>query len=360
MANTSNFSRELDPTADRGFHSDVGTSPLVSYAVYRYYYTMIRYYILPLVCVIGLIGNILSVFVLYRTAQQLKQSIYIYMWVLTAVDASFILASLIYATLIILSEIDPAYSYIKAWSFPTFLFLEESLGGISQLILLFMSVERLIAVSKPLLVKETVIARKPLIFIIVGSVLIVVITMPTCISLGVAERVNRDNQTIYFSVIRQSWVKFINIYAPLTSLLFLYIPFLLILVLNIAIPIQFCRTVKRNGEMTATKNAINNQRKVIATVSIICLMYTILTIPNIAGKVLWVVDARISPHGTEKNLYFLLYLIIVLLKNINMAVDFIIYILMSNLYRQRFLDMFCSRLAKKEDSSLYVISGSRT
>ena len=359
MANTSNLSEELDQTTHNGLDTDVGKNPLVSYTVYQYYNTVIRFYVLPTICGIGLVGNVLSVLVLYRTAQQLKQSIYIYMWVLTAVDASFILFSLIRTILIVLSETDPSYTFIKAWSFPTYLFLEESLGSISQLILLFMSVERLLAVWKPLLVKETLIARKPLMFIIVGSIVLVVLAIPTSISLDVAERVNRNNQTIYLNVVRPSWVKFIDVYVPLRSLLSLYMPFVLILVLNIAIPVQFYRTVKRNREMVATKNAINNQRRLIATVSFICFMYTILTIPHIASKILWVVDTRISPHGTETNLYFLLYIIIVLLKNINMAVDFVIYILMSKLYRQRFLDMFCSRFVKNEDSSLYVISDSK-
>ena len=371
MANTSNLSGELEQTTDRSFYSDVSTTidrsvysdvstnPIVSRAVYQFYFTIITYYVLPTICVIGLVGNVLSVLVLYRTAQQLKQSIYIYMWALTAVDAGFILASLVRTILIMLSRIDTSYTFIQACSFSTLLFFEESLASVSQLILLFMSVERLVAVSKPLLVKEILIARKPFMFIIVGSALIVIFTIPTCISLNVAESVNPDNETIYYSAIRPSWVKFINVYAPLASLVSLYIPFILILILNIAIPIQFCRTVKRNGEMTATKNAINNQRKVIATVSIICLMYTVLTIPHIAGKVLWVVDTRISPYGTESNLYYLLHLIIALLKTINMAADFIIYIMMSNVYRQRFLNMFCSRLAKTEDISLYTISDSR-
>ena len=325
---------------------------------YEYYYHLFYSFVIPSICLCGFIGNFMAVAVLWHTAKQFKQSIYIYMCALTIFDTVYMVISLVRSVPAIIKNFDRKLSnYLYNHSLAVLVFFDVTIVDSSVFMLILMSFERLVAIRNPLRVKDTLIAKKPFWFIIGSFIFIVCIVVPLPFCMEVIETVNNDNQTQYQTVGKASMAEFIANYTIIQTILLNYVPFVAILALNIAIPIQYSVSVRnQSAAISAFNNSADNQLRIMATVFVVTMMYTLLALPQMFIETLSVFDDKFSIHGSEKYMFWLLADITNILANLNMAIDFIIYIMMSKVYRQRFKTMFCPRMGDIGDSSIYYLS----
>ena len=366
---TSNKSLVLNGSAIEPTHTTInGTDidrgdtdrAMIADDVYQYVNEAFYTYVIPTICLCGLIGNGMAVKVLYRTARHFRQSIYIYMCALTVIDTLYMIISLIRCAIAIVKTFNETIYYlIYGYSFAALMFLDMSMSDASVFILIIMTIERFFAIRNPLRVKEIVIAKRPFLFI-VGScafVICMIIPLPFCLDLKEIE--TNANTTEYQVVPKTDMIQFLNYYTAAHSIILNYLPFLIIVSLNIALPIQYAKSIK-NSSLGSFSNAADSQLRLLATVCVVTLTYALLALPQIFIETLSVIDNRYNIRGSERNIFWLMEDVNNVLTNINMAVDFIIYILMSKVYRKRFLTMFCLRKNQSAgDRALYVVAESQ-
>ena len=321
---------------------------------YEYYKFIIYSFVIPSICFCGIVGNLMAVAVLYRTARQLKQSIYIYMCALTMVDTIYMLFSFIRSIPAIIKNFDKIlFNYLYHRTLPALVFFDVSLHAVSALVLILMSTERFIAIRHPLSVKRYLIAKKPFVFIGCVSIMAFIITLPLPFLMKATESCSEQNVTVYDTIVDPKTADIFETYFAMETILLSYMPFVAILGLNIAIPVAYHKTKKqRERIMTSVNAAINSNLRIVATVFIVLLMYTLLALPQMFLQTLSMLDMRFSVQGSEKNMFFFLSDVSNVFINLSMAIDFIIYVLMSKVYRKRFFDMFC----RKRDQ-LYSYNG---
>ena len=312
---------------------------------YEHYAFIIYSFVIPSICLCGIMGNVMAVAVLYRTARQLKQSIYIYMCALTMVDTIYMLCSFIRSIPAIIKNFDKLlFNYLYCHTIAALVFFDISLHALSATILILMSTERVIAIRHPLSVKSTLIAKKPFVFIGCACVIVFVITLPLPFLMKVTESRSDQNVTVYETIVDPKTADIFETYVATETILLSYMPFVAILGLNIAIPVAYHKTRKqRERIMTSVNASINSNLRIVATVFIVMLMYTLLALPQMFIQTLSIIDKRFSVQGSEENMFWFLSDVSNVLVNLSMAIDFIIYVLMSKVYRERFLDMFCRK-----------------
>lgn len=327
---------------------------------YQHVSNIIYTYVIPTICLCGFVGNFMAVAVLYRTARQFKQSIYIYMCALTVVDTLYMVISLVRCVTQIIKTIGkPVYNFVYKHSFVAMMLCDITVSDVSVFMLIIMSVERFVAIRSPLTVKNCLIAKKPCLFIFMACLFVVIVVAPLPFCLEMTEDFNSENNTHIHVTTKPYMVKFFDYYMHFHSALLNYAPFLIIVGLNIALPIQYSKSMKRSS-INSFNNPADNQKRILSTVFVVTMTYTLLTLPQIFIETLSAVDKRFSMHGSEKNLFWLIEDVNNILTNLNMATDFIIYILMSRIYCRRFMNMFCPKRQTLRDTGLYSITGCQT
>ena len=344
--------------ADESANDTRSTRPILSNEEYEYFAFICFNFVIPCICLCGFVGNFMAVGVLYRTAIQLKQSIYIYMCALTTADTTFMFISILRSIVVISKYINIKFhNFIYYHTNAALIFFDLSLTAISALMLILMSTERFIAIRYPLSVKTTLIAKKPFWFIITIWVAVFLIALPLPFLIKVTEELTSDNQTIAKTTIKPEMAGVFEYYVPIETIILNYLPFVAVLALNIAIPIQYRTAIKkRNSTMGGSSVLLANNLRVVGTVFVVSLMYTLLSLPQISIQTLSFVDSRFSIGGSEENMFWFLLDITTILLNLNMSIDFVIYILMSRVYRQRFLDMFCRKSKPADEQNVYSVT----
>ena len=353
--NESNVYVGHNRTSSPGFSS--GAQTLISQESYQYFAYLCYTFMIPSICICGFAGNSMAIAVLYRTARQFKQSIYIYMCALTIFDTVYMIISLLRSVLAIIKNLNIVFhNHIFRHGSLVLLFFDMSISDSSVFMLIILSVERFIAIRNPMGVKGVLIAKMPFAFILGSCGFVICLTVPLFFFLDITEVVRSDNLTDLQYTPKPTMIDALTYYIGIHSVLLNYIPFIIILALNIAIPIQYSISAKRLA-MSAFSNSADNQLRLVATVFVVTLMYTVLALPQICIETLSVIDERYSLRGPERHMFLLVEDVNNVLTNLNMAIDFIIYILMSRVYRKRFMAMFCPK-REYGDSGLYIITSS--
>ena len=233
-----------------------------------------------------------------------------------------------------------------------------SISDSSVFMLMIMSVERFIAIRNPLGVKEVLIAKRPFVFILGSCGFVICLTVPLPFFLEITAVVRSDNLTDVQFIPKPLMLDAFTYYTLIHSVLLNYVPFMVILALNIAIPIQYSISARRLA-ISVFSNSADNQLRLVATVFVVTLMYTLLALPQMCIETLSVIDETYSIHGRVRHMFLLVEDVNNVLTNLNMAIDFIIYILMSKVYRKRFMSMFCTK-TEHGDSGLYIIASSQS
>ena len=309
--------------------------------------------ITPILCILGLVTNILGVGVLWHDTKQQKMSIYYYLCALTLSDIFYLALGLIRIIPEIIKKFDiDRAKYIAAETKPGVIYLDILFSHNSAAMIIVMSVERLLALLRPFTVKHTWFAKYPIGIILFCFVFNVVFLLPYPVCIEVVS-FQRGNETEYLLSYRNDAKDFMKLYVLVQAIACEFLPVMCLLVTNIAIPIKYYHLTKsRLATLTLVYgNVSGKQTKITLTVIVITATYLLLTTPLAVSKILPLIDPEYSFNGAKKTTFWFLMDLTNAFTYINAANDFLIYILISNHYRTIFQMMYCRSCVKGSTSS---------
>ena len=290
----------------------------------------------------GFVGNSLGVGVLWRQGQQQKLSIYWYLGALTLMDIIFLGSGIINSVPSIMRPLNAELAkYVGAHMRLGLTYADNVLLHSARLLVLVMSCERLLSIAIPFRVKDTWLAKYP-VRVILGALLFnMTFSSPLLIN-GTVVKFDTRNMTEYVFTFR-NYDKFMSQYWVAEAVVHSFIPTVLLLAINIAMPVQFYNSsVRRRSVLNASSNtAGSQQKKITATVMTITIMNILLSIPIIVVKLLQFVNPDFNMHGKHRLVFWFLADLSKCLAYINAATDFLVFYLVSNNYRAVFKTMYC-------------------
>ena len=299
-----------------------------------------------MICLLGFITNIIAVPVLVRQAKMQKISSFKYLCTLTAVDIIYLgvgLASSIPRLVRLFDE--NSYGYLPASLKLGLAYIRHTSVYTSRFIIIAMSSERLIAVASPVNVKNSPLAQFPT-QIISGCAIfngLFCLPYPICGSVIDGKDVN-SSITVDRHTLAYSCGVFMEDYILAEAIIHNLIPTLFLLLINIAIPIQF---YKASSELRTILNqpgsgTASQQWKITANVALISVIYMLLSIPFIVCKIhniSAVPDYFI--YMTHQYRLDLLCHMGLTFSYVNAANDFLVFYIVSSKYRAAFKTVFC-------------------
>ena len=304
-----------------------------------------RSFINPCLGIIGFIGNIMGVGVLWRQARQHKLSIFWYLCALTIFDILFLALAMVDAIPRLVGAFDKELSKYLIPHFRTGLtFIDNALLHTARYIVVIMSCDRLIAVARPLHVKDSCLSRHPLRVVIGCLIFNLIVASPLAI-FSTVKTIQKNNATEYVFTFR-NLETFVKHWWVAEAIIHSFIPMLLLVPLNIAIPLKFYRATRRMRQYRSEGSY--QQGKVTATVIAITLMYIILSIPMMVMKLLQYINPEFNVQGKHRLYFWFMHDVIKCLAYINAAADFVMYFLVSNNYRVVFKSMYCRVCSKRQ------------
>lgn len=302
-----------------------------------------KLFVRPIICVLGLIGNLLGFGVLWKDTKQQKLSIYLYLCSLTSFDTAYLFVGLVRAIpQFIALYNDKEANYIEEHMKLGSIYVDMVLSHTTVAIIIVMSIERLMALVRPFTVKHAWIAKYPRRIIVLCFLFNIFFLLPYPIFFEV-DYYDASNTTVYFLKFKESATEFMDKFMLLQTIVDFIIPECVLLFTNTAIAVMYSRTM-RHRETTLnmmSQGLMNKQTKITAAVFLITFMYFLLSLPNLFIKLMAFVDPEYSFNGKYKLVFWLFIDISNLFTYINAANDFVIYILVSNHYRRVFLRMYC-------------------
>ena len=299
----------------------------------------------PVVCVIGIVGNLMSLVVINKTKD--RQAFSNYLKALTTTDTLILFSGLARFTCSVLSTHIPASSsrikayceYIVNNGFAyTFLNLSSSLIAV-------MSIERLVAVVFPFNIKGFLFEKYSK-GTITGVVIIqLIFCLPSVIWTEVVAAQNNQTNTTFYYVTYTPWAKdlsFRRYFSIILIIVNLFLPIIAVTVANIAICITLKRHKKTNvANATRSTEREAEERRITITLAAISVFYFFTVIPRLVLYVYTVSTPDIiTIRRREKYFYDTVQDALVWVICLNAANDFIIYILASKRFRQLFQKQF--------------------
>ena len=336
---------ETVPFSSLQLINDVTTSlpPLPMFAVnprvYEQFDFVVNMILTPILCVLGLVGNSVGLYVIGKDPSSKKHTIYTYMFSPMAFDILFLLLGLVTGALDILEHYD-AYlgNKIKAYSWAYKGYCTVVLKHMGSILLIIMTLERWMSLVFPYHVKQSYLSRNPKTIVTVSFVVSAVYIIPFTAGVTVLETTDARNRTIYANGIDQNYFPVFYIYTYIETTVLHYLAPAFVLVFNILTVVSYSRFVKKRSSL-GKRHMSDNQTKITFVVCCVAGLYILLSLPNIFVQTLIFINDDYSFYG-RYNLTFDLFIQLGdFLARINAAADFFIYILVSNHFRSVFNSM---------------------
>lgn len=300
---------------------------------YKQFGIAINIVLTPLVCIPGLVGNIIGLIVLGKDPNKKKLTIYTYLLSLMAFDIVYLILGL----LVTATEAVRFFDYYEgnriSETFGIYRgYIDMVLNHISTILLIFMSVERLMALVCPFTVKHSWLARYPRVIIFTSATLFAVYVTPFLFSLRLFEYTNSENRTEIGVRLKPEYFQFFERFMIIETIVLHYIAPSVVLVINIMTAVAYKRFLKQRSSALKTKQA-EDQKKITVLVLCVAAIFVVLSLPNLFIKTLMFIDSDYSFYGKFKMTFFFFIFIGDILTRINAAVDFFVYIFISSRYR---------------------------
>ena len=322
-----------------------------------------KFFLIPIICTFGLVGNSLGIGVLWQDNRQQKLSIYFYLSALTLADLLYVTVGLLRTIPEILMSFDIEIAkYIDAHAKPTVIYLDMAFSHTASAMIIVMSIERLFALIRPLTVKNTWFSKYPAQVVLLCVLFNLLFLLPYPISFEVVS-FETGNSTEYSLRFKEEANESMRTFMTVQRIVDNFLPMIILIGTNVAIPAKYYGISKRRLvalNMVGRGGQLGSQQaKITSTVFAVTFMYMLLQIPVLISFLLPYLDVEYSFDG-EKRLVFWFFVDLGNLFNyINAANDFLIYILVSCHYRSVFKAKYCGCFSRgklyMENSALSVI-----
>ena len=308
--------------------------------------------ILPIICIVGLPGNLMSVGAMFNTKDH--KAFISYLKTLTLSDSFTLICGLTRFLCDVISEHVPDItSELRANSELYLGLLGTFSWNFSSYLITVMSLERSVAVVFPFQMKRFAFDKHPKVVISVIFALQIVFRTPSWIWLEVVETHNNQTNTTHHYVHYRTWAQNLPVrnYISLALVIFdMFVPIVIVLLANIVIVIMIKR---RNQAPVGENNAIHHtrileHRKITITLMILSAFYLLSIAPNTTIYVIMqVMPDFAAMRLREINLMNTVSNISVLMICLNSANDFVIYTLSSRHLRKMILTRYFSFCLKE-------------
>ena len=315
---------------------------------------------IPAFCLLGSIGNILSIRVLAN--KRMRNQTNTVLLALCISDTLFLIHCLLYTFINAYSQSDPirgeafrshVYPYIGAYG-------SVITARFTSCLTTLLSIQRFVAVFYPMQAKtictrsNTIVAIVT-IYIVTSLVFIPFIFKYESVEIIVNENITRHvmNKTTFY----ENNVKFYSVYGTVLNVIFRFSPLIIIFILNIVMIKVVHRTWKERRSMSIQESdspqtlrlcsrnnrhcSSHDQQKITAMLVTVSMVFLVCILPGAVNSIATHVASSYSPVGKKRNLYMLISTITFLLETINSSVNFIIYMAMSKRFRLLYKEMFC-------------------
>lgn len=321
-------------------------------------------HVVGLLCLVGFIGNALTIAVLRRDWQDGSNATNWLLRTLAGVDTFYLITCLFVQTFNTVHDftdwfpdaLRPYFPYAERYMWPV-----ASIGQtVTIWTVLLVTVDRYMAVCRPFDTRMRTVDRATKLFVGV-VVAAIVYNIPRfferevkvkengCLKQPHAEVVNtalRDNE-IYFVVYKLACYLVFRSVGPLVTLL----------VLNVFLIKALHAARRRHQQMssaTTTSRRTRHRENVTLILIVVVSVFIICQLPDLALRIAAIVDgesARTAPGSerflaevSKKDLMRFINSITNVLLTLNSAVNFLIYCLLGKKFRRIFVDMFCGWL----------------
>lgn len=323
---------------------------------YRQYFFIGNVIVSPVICILGICGNIVGLKVLWKDIQSSKQSTYRYMFALMIFDNAILFTGLVIG---IVSVIEYINWFLANRIFTHNAFVAGYIDFVSyhcsSLLLIVMSLERLKALIRPLEVRLSWLYSYPKQIIVIIFITSAITNLPFPFLFEVITSRGANNSTYFNLRIKPDLMQFYEKYSFVETVVGCFYPILL-LVLNIAIPVTYCWIMRqRRLKFPSACPHRNRQMKVTMLVLWISVMYVLHSLPKLFLQTLIFIDHDYDFNGAFYLHFFTLTFTSDILARLNAANDFLIYFLVSERYRLILLNLCCKCCISEERQRTFSI-----
>ncbi|XP_046353771.2 probable G-protein coupled receptor B0563.6 [Haliotis rufescens] len=330
------------PLIDRG---------LVSRQQYKIIKITLDIVIKPIVCLVGLVLNVIGICVLLQPA--LRHGFYVYLAALSIADSGYLLCGLLRSAVKFYGYFDP----VEATNIENTIIpypdklIEIAFCKLGAYCIMLFSLDRLIAIFRPLKVKDFILSRHSKSISFTVGIVILVFHIPKVTNFEYATLFDQELNMSFTGLtpVRHEdgsvMATVLTVYDMTYDILFTYLPPVFICVVNICIIVQIQKIRNYRKRLMAETSNSNNieQQKLIITVFVISGFFLMVYIPLIAVRNLTQNDPGYRPFKREHYLVMVFPSFISLGWSINAAIDFTVYLGTSVRFRLALYKMCCGR-----------------
>ena len=292
----------------------------------------------PILCIIGLTGNVLTLIVLNH--RKMQTSTNVFLRALAVADTIKLLNDVLYfANLVLLRTRPVAANRMMGHMYPVSHYIFNEAVCVTAWLTVSVAVERYISVCLPTRAKEICTITHAMVASTVVFISMSLLAVPSALRYKkVSIFDNLTNTSVYDITLSELGrnEQFMTIYSWVQNLLRSVIPLFVLIILNMRI-IHELRKQRVKGKKMSSRNRITMMLLSVIFVFLMCITP----------------DAIMSTffgygYVDENNLVKGIREISDTLLAFNSAVNFIIYCAFSKIFRDAFMDIFCKNLKKRQ------------
>ena len=333
----------------------------ISFMFYLRYHFYVNVIVSPLICVLGLSGNVVGMRIVWEDLNKRNCSTYLYMFALMVFDSTLLFTGLVIGIISIIEQYD---WFLANIIFTYFSFIAGYVDFVvfhsASVLLIIMSLERLFALTSPFEVRLSLLSRYPRRIVLIIFILAVFINMPFPFCFEIISIKGYSNKSFVNIRIKSDLATFYEQYSLAETILSCIYPIILLFI-NIILPIIYCSLAnqrKRSLPNGSTSTHLH-QYKVTILVLTIAISYVVLSIPKIMLQTLIFIDPDYGLNGVFSFTFYFFTITGDLLARLNAANDFFIYLMVSKRYRKILFYFCCGRCCRHEsrkDANIWSLS----
>lgn len=340
-------------------HNETGISLYVSNAQLRVVTLVLAVLLIPLFCLLGSVGNILSLVILIH--QRMRNQTNYILAALCVSDTLFLVHCLIFTGINVHKKLSPVEGEnARAHIYPILgAYGSVVTARITSCLTTLLCMERFVAVFFPMQARTVCSKRNTCIAIAGIYILTFIAFIPFSIKYEAVTRY--DNHTVAYTTMNttsfyENNLNFYKVYGTILNIIFRFAPLVIIPILNVIMirvvhitwkkrrhlsadikNSNYFRNSNRNGKHSSS----SEQQHITIMLLTVSFIFLICILPGALNSLATHVWCTYNRLGKLRNLYMVISTVTFLLETINSSVNFIIYMALNRKFRLLYKEIFC-------------------